>query len=150
MIVNLIDVGMVIQLNERDKKNFVNFIKSCIEGRGELCAEIIYSLSNFEGKKIIGGKFDNYLNQLKECFSVLNQQTLAEVQGMNVFVDMLTIIRQNRMKLDGEFATLLTNMLVLEAIAKDIDPEINILKCAFPYFKYVEDFGVYTKWCLIS
>jgi len=26
------------------------------------------------------------------------------------------------MKLDGEFATLLTNMMVLEAIAKDIDP----------------------------
>jgi predicted unusual protein kinase regulating ubiquinone biosynthesis (AarF/ABC1/UbiB family) len=34
VIVNLIDVGMVIQLNERDKKNFVNFIKSIIEGRG--------------------------------------------------------------------------------------------------------------------
>ena len=39
-------------------------------------------------------------------------------------------------------------MMVLEAIAKDIDPEINILKCAFPYFKYVEDFGVYTKWSI--
>lgn len=141
---------MVIQLNERDKKNFVNFIKSVIEGRGELCAEMIYNLSNFEGKKILVGKFDDYFNQLKECFSVLNTQSLQDVQGMNVFVDMLTIIRQNRMKLDGEFATLLTNMMVLEAIAKDIDPEINILKCALPYFKYVEDFGVYTKWCLIT
>lgn len=49
------------------------------------------------------------------------------------------------MKLDGEFATLLTNMLVLEAIAKDIDPEINILKCALPYFKYVEDLGSFGK-----
>ena len=36
-------------------------------------------------------------------------------------------------------------MIVLEAIAKDIDPDINILKIAFPYFKYVEDFGVYTS-----
>lgn len=57
IIVNLIDVGMVIQLNERDKKNFVNFIKSVIEGKGELCAEMIYNLSNFNGKKIISGKF---------------------------------------------------------------------------------------------
>jgi len=32
--VNLIDAGMVIQLNETDKKNFVNFIKSLIEGKG--------------------------------------------------------------------------------------------------------------------
>ena len=28
--VNLIDVGMVIQLDETDKKNFVSFIKSVI------------------------------------------------------------------------------------------------------------------------
>lgn len=38
------------------------------------------------------------------------------------------------MKLDGQFATLLTNMLILEQIAKDLNPDINILKCAVPYF----------------
>lgn len=45
--VNLIDVGMVIELNETDKKNFVNFLKSVIEGKGEMCAALIYRLSNF-------------------------------------------------------------------------------------------------------
>lgn len=29
---NLIDVGMVIKLDENDRLNFVNFIKSIIEG----------------------------------------------------------------------------------------------------------------------
>lgn len=52
---------------------------------------------------------------------------------------MLNIIRLHNMKLDGEFATLLTNMVVLESIAKEIDPTIQILKCAVPYFKFVED-----------
>lgn len=52
---------------------------------------------------------------------------------------MLDIIRQNNMKLEGEFATLLTNMLVLEAMAKSLDPKINILKLAIPYFKHTED-----------
>lgn len=56
------------------------------------------------------------------CFSALNTQNLDAIEGMDIFMDMLTVIRQNRMKLDGEFATLLTNMIVLEAIAKDIDP----------------------------
>jgi predicted unusual protein kinase regulating ubiquinone biosynthesis (AarF/ABC1/UbiB family) len=54
-------------------------------------------------------------------------------------VGMLNIIRSHNMKLDGEFATLLTNMVVLESIAKEIDPSIQILKCAVPYFKFVED-----------
>ena len=58
---------------------------------------------------------------------------------------MLQIIRENRMKLDGEFATLLTNMIVLESVAKSLDPDIKILKCAFPYFKYVEDMELNPK-----
>ena len=27
----------------------------------------------------------------------------------------------------------------MEAIAKEIDPKIQILKCAIPYFKFVKD-----------
>jgi predicted unusual protein kinase regulating ubiquinone biosynthesis (AarF/ABC1/UbiB family) len=58
--INLIDVGMVIKLEENDRRNFVNFIKSVIEGNSEKCACMIYSLSNFEGQKIMEGKFSNY------------------------------------------------------------------------------------------
>jgi hypothetical protein len=47
------------------------------------------------------GKFDDYYIQLKQCFSVLNNQALDDLKGMNIFIDMLAIIRQNRMKLDG-------------------------------------------------
>ena len=39
------------------------------------------------------------------------------------------------MSLEGEFATLLTNILILEQVGKNLNPEINILKCAVPYFK---------------
>lgn len=74
---------------------------------------MIYSLSNFEGKKIIEGNFQDYYRQLQNCFSILNNEELEDVEGINIFVDMLQIIRENRMKLDGEFATLLTNMIVL-------------------------------------
>jgi predicted unusual protein kinase regulating ubiquinone biosynthesis (AarF/ABC1/UbiB family) len=42
------------------------------------------------------------------------------------------------MKLEGEFATLLTNIVVMEAIAKDVDPNIELIKCAIPYFNFSE------------
>lgn len=71
---------------------------------------------------------------------MLNGKTYSELKGMTLFHNMMATIRRNHMKLDGEFATLLTNIIVLEGIARDIDPEINILKCAFPYFKYVDEY----------
>ena len=116
VIVNLIDVGMVIKLDEKDRYNFINFIKSVIEGRGSRCAEMIYSLSNFQGKKImgeVGERFQDYYQQLIDCFSVLDGQELDDLKGIELFREMLSIIREHRMKLDGEFATLLTNMMVL-------------------------------------
>ena len=93
IIVNLIDVGMVIQLDETDKRNFVSFIKSIIEGNGEICAQMIFKLSNFEGKKIMEGKYQDYYSQLQKCFSILNQDSLEDLEGMSIFVDMLGIIR---------------------------------------------------------
>jgi aarF domain-containing kinase len=72
-------------------------------------------------------------------FSVLDNTSIFDIEGISLLIGMLNIIREYNMKLDGEFATLITNMVVLESIAKEIDPNIQILKCAIPYFKFVED-----------
>lgn len=110
-----------------------------MEGNSENCATLIYRLSNFDGKKILEGSFDDYKLQLKKLFSVLDNTSIFDIEGINLLIGMLNIIRDNNMKLDGEFATLITNMVVLESIAKEIDPEIQLLKCAIPYFKFVQD-----------
>lgn len=72
---------------------------------------------------------------MKNLFSEIKDTSLKKIDGTKLFRNMLDLIRESKMKLDGQFATLLTNMLVLEAIAKDLNPEINILKCAVPYFQ---------------
>ena len=48
---------MVIELDETDRKNFVNFIKSFIMQEPEECAQMIYSLSLHKGKKIVNENF---------------------------------------------------------------------------------------------
>ena len=50
---NLIDVGMVIKLDERDRINFTNFLKSVMEGNSEKCANMVYRMSTFDGNKIL-------------------------------------------------------------------------------------------------
>lgn len=74
---------------------------------------MIYKLSNFEGKKILEGKFDEYKNELIKLFSVLEKTSIFDLEGISLMIGMLDIIRQHNMKLDGEFATLITNMAVM-------------------------------------
>ena len=46
-------------------------------------------------------------------FELVKRIELEKLQGIDVLSGMLSVIRNHRMKLDGEFATLLTNMLTL-------------------------------------
>ncbi len=84
---------MVIQLDEKDKQNFIRFIKSVIEGRGNECAQMIYNLSNYQGKKLGVNGFQGYQRQLTKCFSRLNNENYSELKGMVLLWDMMRIIR---------------------------------------------------------
>jgi predicted unusual protein kinase regulating ubiquinone biosynthesis (AarF/ABC1/UbiB family) len=93
---------MVVELDKQDKKNFSKFIKAVIECRGNDCAEMIFNLSNYEGHKVKrNDKFENYHEELKNCFSRLNNSTYSQLEGMVLLWDMMRIIRENKMKLDG-------------------------------------------------
>ena len=78
MVVNLIDVGMVIRLEESDRLNFINFIKCVLHGDGEKCAEMIYSLSIFDGKKIGGSSRSVTFNRYVEH----HQRQQYEIRGL--------------------------------------------------------------------
>jgi hypothetical protein len=62
---------------------------------------MIYKLSNFDGKKILEGNFDDYKSQLTTLFSVLDNKSIFDIEGISLLIGMLDIIRNNNMKLDG-------------------------------------------------
>lgn len=54
---------------------------------------MIYNLSLFDGKKILKGKYDKYMAELRSLFSELNGQPLEDLQGVKLMLGMLDIIR---------------------------------------------------------
>ena len=82
---------------------------------------MIYDLSSHEGNKINGknhSTYNRYLDELRGVFGVLDQGHYLQLAGMDLFHNMMAVIRSNKMKLEGEFATLLTNIIVLEGMAR--------------------------------
>ena len=72
----MIDAGMVLELSEEDRHNFVNFIKSIINCDGQLCSEMIYNMSTIDGIKIRQGRYQEYFKELRELFGVLDGKTI--------------------------------------------------------------------------
>lgn len=75
---------------------------------------------------------------MTQLFVKLSKIKIKDLQGITLLKGLLDAIREHKMSLEGEFATLLTNILIVEQIGRDINPEINILKCTVPYFKNVD------------
>lgn len=94
----------------------MSFIQSFIMQEPDQCAQMIYSLSLYKGHKIINeslDKYKSYYQDLKDLFKEIKNKPLKSIDGTKLFKNMLDLIRESKMKLDGQFATLLTNMLVL-------------------------------------
>lgn len=93
-----------------------------IQGNPKSCARMIHRISKYSGELLEDEDHPKYLHDLESMFSLIKKVELRNLQGLDVLAGMLSVIRKHHMKLDGEFATLLTNMLVLEGIAKGLDP----------------------------
>lgn len=98
-MITVIDVGMVITLDETDRKNFINFIYSVLQGDGNKCAHMIFSLSKYNGKHIEIGEHKQYMTDLVNLFSLIKPNDLDNLPGVELFGGMLNLIRDYNMKL---------------------------------------------------
>jgi predicted unusual protein kinase regulating ubiquinone biosynthesis (AarF/ABC1/UbiB family) len=97
---------------------------------------MVYSLSLRKNLPIVqeGIRYDRYYNELHEFFKVFTRMNLKDLKGIELLKGMMYIVRDYGMKLNGQLGALITNLLILEQIVKDLDPDMNILSCAVPYF----------------
>ncbi len=130
--ITVLDAGMVVQLSPEKHRFFINFLRGLIEDSPAQCARNVLQMSAGQGRE---GR-EQYLRALEEMFGRVRSRDLREIEGVRVLQGMLEVIRQHSMALDGDYGALLTNMLVLEGLAKQLDPEVNILRCALPFFIY--------------
>lgn len=95
---------MVLQLQESDRKNFVNFIRCIVEKEPEACASMVYSLSLLQNRPIVqneGIRYERYYNELHEYFKKLTLINIKDLQGIELLKGMLYIVRDHGMKLNG-------------------------------------------------
>ena len=66
-----------------------------------------------DGKPLVEYENKKYFDDLLVMFKKVHLTTLESLQGLTVLREMLDVVRQHNVKIDGEISILLTNMLVL-------------------------------------
>lgn len=87
------------------------------------------SLAQYE-KKIKEERKAKFLKDIEDLFGEVCSVPLAKMNMGIIFKGMLDILRKNELAIEGHFATLLTNMMILEGIGRELDPQLNVVSKA--------------------
>jgi aarF domain-containing kinase len=144
--ITLVDAGMVAQLTDEESSTFIGMLTCVGDGDGEAAAEFAlrFSLDNDISEK----ERQIFRNEMVEFF-----KTNCRGYGTNVdvgvaFRGILGLIREHGIRIDANYATLVINVLCIEALGRRICPSYNVLDAARPllqtYRRFVYQSDGYT------
>jgi aarF domain-containing kinase len=123
----ILDVGLVSQLSEHDRQNFLKLFTAVVAGDSQHAAELITQGQNLSHKTV-----EDFGKDMSVLIDRVKDRPLSEVQMSAVFLEMLALARKHRVVIEANFTTLVVGTVVVEGIGRQLDPSINIIKRAAP------------------
>ena len=136
----LLDLGLVGELDEPHRKAFARFFAAWAQRDGDAMARIMYEMSENAGAARDPAAiqdddaFQRYRAAIIEFVGRYWGQRLGEVQVGKVLLDMFAILRRHRVRVNPSFTIVNIAIAVTEGIGKQLDPELDLMSEALPYF----------------
>jgi ubiquinone biosynthesis protein len=135
----LLDLGLVGELDEPHRRGFTKFFTAWAQRDGDTMARLMYEMSS-NAAATAGGPppdpaaFERYRAAIIEFVGRYWGQRMGEVQVGKVLFDMLGILRRHRVRVNPTFTIVNIAIAVTEGIGKQLDPELDLMSEALPYF----------------
>jgi ubiquinone biosynthesis protein len=141
----LLDLGLVGELDEPHRKGFARLFAAWAQRDGDGMARIIHRLSIQSEGGGMGAptspseppdpeRFERLRAAMIEFVGRYWGHRLGDVQVGRVLLDMLAIMRRHRVRVNASFTIVNIAIAVTEGIGKQLDPELDLMHEALPYF----------------
>jgi ubiquinone biosynthesis protein len=132
--VAILDLGLVGELDQAHKGAFARYFAAWAQGDGKTMAQIMteYSPSSQGGRKI--ADYPAFEKSVIEFVQRYYGKRLGEVEVSKVFFDMMNILRKHRVRVNPTFTLVNIAIAVTEGIGKQLDPEVDLMSAALPFF----------------
>lgn len=129
-----LDTGLVTELNERDRVNFLELFKalSMFDGfkAGELMVERSRDPESAIDREIFALKTQRLVSTVKD-----RTFTLGNISIGDLLDKMLSMVRQHHVKMEPDFVNVVVAILLLEGIGRQLDPELDLFASAIPILR---------------
>lgn len=126
-----IDTGLVTQLNDTDRANFLALFRAVAEFDGHRAGQLMVERCRQPEEVIDPDVFALRMQNL-----VLGVKTrtfaLGNIKIGDVLSEVLSMVRRHHVRLEGDFVNVVISILLLEGIGRSMDPNLDLFKRLAP------------------
>jgi len=132
----LIDLGLVGELTPEQMKTFRSFFLAWAQRDGDEMAHLMYRLSDSHHCALSESEdaYERYRAAIIEFVGRYWGKRLGDVHVGRVLMDLLGILREHNVRMSAVFTTINIAIAVTEGIGKQLDPELDLMQEALPFF----------------
>lgn len=135
-----LDVGLITELNQVDRVNFIDLFRALSEFDGYKAGELMIERSRTPetaiNKEIFALKVEKLVDRMKQ-----RTFTLGSVSIGDLLDQVLGMVRSHHVRMEGDFITVIVAILLLEGIGRQLDPNLDL----FARFVYALVLGFPTE-----
>ncbi|KAL1954021.1 hypothetical protein VTO42DRAFT_1842 [Malbranchea cinnamomea] len=129
-----IDTGLVTELNQVNRRNFLDLFRAVAEFDGYRAGQLMIERSR---------QPDSVCDP--EVFALKMQHLVLAVKGRtfalgnvsfgDVLNQVMSMVRSHHVRMEGDFVNVVVSILLLEGIGRALDPDLDLFKSALPILR---------------
>ncbi|KAF7729435.1 hypothetical protein EC973_004414 [Apophysomyces ossiformis] len=129
-----IDTGLVNELNDVNRRNFLDLFRAVAQFDGYRAGELMVERCRTPELVI---QPDVFALRMQNLILGLKQNTfhLGAVKIGNLLHEAMNMVRAHHVKLEGDFVNVIVSIMLLEGIGRQLDPDLDLFKNALPVLR---------------
>lgn len=131
-----IDTGLVTELNDVNRRNFLDLFRAIAEFDGYRAGQLMVERCRQPAAVI-----DPEIFALKMQHLVLGVKAktfaLGQIKFGDVLHEVMNMVRHHHVRMEGDFVNVVISILLLEGIGRQLDPDMDLFKSAIPILREV-------------
>ena len=133
----ILDLGLTAELDDAARRAFAQFFAGWAGGDGKVMARLMSELS----PKARVADYPAYEREVIEFVGRYHGKALGEVAVSTVAFDMMNILRRHRVRVNPVYTMCNVAIAVTEGIGKQLDPRLDLVQEALPFFVTIRAAG---------